>query len=273
MILNRRRKAAFAADAVVQAAPVVLVHYHVYKNAGTSVDLAIRNAVGDGNFIELDKDRRFCRAPAFNAALVRQVLRAHPGMRGFSCHTFVPTVHRCAGITALPIVFLRHPLLRLASVYRFEAISKAHRDTPVGKMARSVGFPEWLAGFIGMYNGKNYQTCVLSMAEDGSHSPFTNDHPRHIGDIRVATERLDEIDSLTGVGIVEDFEASAARIEANVARHVPGFRLSGALANQTRPVEDWREELAALERSLPADLLARTVMANASDYALYDRYR
>ncbi|MCE8456771.1 hypothetical protein [Rhodovulum sulfidophilum] len=253
--------------------PVILVHYHVYKNAGSSVDLANRAAVGGANFIELDKHRGFRKAPAFNAALVRQVLRAHPDMRCFSCHNFVPTVHRCPDFTALPIVFLRHPLLRLASVYRFEAISEAHKHTPAGRLALKVDFPEWLEAFLHMPNGKNYQTCVLSRTEDGGHSPFTNDHPRHIGDIRVAAERLDEVNALTGVGIVEDFEASAARIEAKVVRHMPGFRLSGAAANQTKKIGNWREELAALERSLPADLLARTVMANASDYALYDRYR
>ncbi|MBL3570679.1 hypothetical protein BV509_02545 [Rhodovulum sulfidophilum] len=253
--------------------PVVLVHYHVYKNAGSSVDRAIREAVGTDSFMELDKDRGFRRAPAFNAALVRQILHGHPGIRGFTSHTFIPTVHRCNDFVALPIVFLRHPLLRLASVFRFEAISAAHKDTPSGKLAQSAAFPEWLDAYLGMHNGKNYQTCVLSMMEDGSHSPFTNGHPRHIGDIRVAAERLDEVNSLTGVGIVEQFDRSARRIEAAVGRHFPGFRLSGAAANQTKQVDSWQDELAALERSLPADLLARAVMANASDYALYDRYR
>ncbi|TDX33404.1 hypothetical protein [Rhodovulum visakhapatnamense] len=253
--------------------PVILAHYHLYKNAGSSVDRAICEAVGAGNFIELDKDRRFRRAPAFNTALIRQILRAHPGMRGFSCHTFVATAHRVDDFTALPIVFLRHPLLRLASIYRFEPTSKAHRDTPMGRLAASLPFPEWLDAFLKSHNGKNYQTCVLSMMEDGSHSPFTNGHPRHIGDIRVAAERLDEVNSLTGVGIVEQFDRSARRIEAAVGRHFPGFRLSGAAANQTKQVDSWQDELAALERSLPADLLARAVMANASDYALYDRYR
>lgn len=253
--------------------PTIIVHYHVYKNAGSSVDASIRDCVGADAFIELDKDKRYKEGVVYNSDLVKNVLNDLPEMRGFSSHTFVSTVHRSDAFRAIPIVFLRHPLLRLASVYRFEAKSPAHMNTPSGLIAQKAGFAEWLEAYLDMYNGKNFQTCVLSMDEDGSHSPFTNDHPRHIGDIKVATERLDEINEITGVGIVEDFEGSARRIEERIQKDFPSFNLTSSRKNMTKSVKNWRDEVAILKADLTKSLYVEAITRNSSDYALYERYR
>ncbi|WP_373355959.1 hypothetical protein [Pseudoroseicyclus sp. CXY001] len=254
-----------------QHPPAIIAHYHVYKNAGSTVDQAIIAAVGQGNFIEIDKTPRY-RGEAHNLPLIRRIREENPGMTGFSSHTFVASAHRATDLIALPIVFLRHPLMRLASVYRFEAVSPPHRATRLGALAASASFPEWLEAYLDHYDGKNYQTCILSMEESGGHSYFTNEHPGHLGDIKVAATRLDEVAELMGVGIVESFDSTAAPMEARIREYFPNFSLSRPVANQTKKVEDWREELRALERSLPKDLHARMVTRNASDFALYHRY-
>jgi len=232
----------------------------------------MRAYFGPSNVIELDKDERYCEAPAYSAELVGKVLDDAPDMRGFACHKFVPTIHRCDAFRAVPVVFLRHPLLRLASVYRYERISEIHQQTPSGKLAMKLDLSDWLDAYADTYNGQNYQTCVLSIQEDGQWSPYTNDHPSHIGDLKVAMERLDEIKDLIGIGIVEKFAATAAYIEERINRFLPGFSLSMFCENQTQETRTPSEELAKLEASVSTSTLKKVVESNISDYALYERY-
>lgn len=263
--------AAFAAwpAATTAQKPAVIAHYHIYKNAGSSVDEAIRSSLGRDALIELDKDPITASETAFNGALVERIHAARPHHIAFACHRFAATAHRSTTLTVLPIVFLRHPLLRIASVYRYGR--RLGQTDEAYAMARDLAFPDWLDWYVDHYNGKNYQTCVLSIREDGRHSHLTR-IPAHTGDIRLACERLDEVAEITAVGLVERFDEAAARFEARIKPFFPAFTLRGMRANATKPGADWREELNHLMASLPGPLLTRFITANSHDFALYDRY-
>lgn len=248
----------------------IIVHYHIYKNAGSSVDAAIRSALGASSLVELDKDSRFSGSPALNRALIERAATDHPELRAFSAHRIVPTVHYSSRFDVRAIVFLRHPLLRAASVHRFES----KRSDDAGRSyreAREMGFAQWLDWAVRPGNSiqvNNYQTCLLSLAEDGT-LPVEQAGPHRIGDLAVAMHRLDD---LPVVGIVEEYDISARLIEASVADVFPEVRLSGVEVNRTRQVSNWVEEVQQLERSLDTSTLALFREANAQDFALFERY-
>lgn len=236
------------------------------------MDAAIKEVVGDNNFIEFDKDPENNMHTIYNAEFVLSFLEKHPNFRGLSCHSFVPTVHKSKLILCLPIVFLRHPLLRFSSVYRYEQKSDDHRYSESGILAASADFATWLNYYLDTYNGCNYQTAYFSRLENGEFNEKYTEIRDHLADIKLATERLDEIDSLIGIGIVENYKVSAAKIENEIKKYYPEFLLLNKLLNSTKQPPDWKAELEYLESQLPRKVLQKYYEKNASDIALYKRY-
>src|SRR5688572_13631090 len=95
----------------------VVVHYHTFKNAGTSLD----------RLLELNYGRRWgtLEGPVARRRLEPEALRAHleahPEIEALSSHTALmnPAVAD-ADLQLFPLVLLRNPLDRIRSAYNFE---------------------------------------------------------------------------------------------------------------------------------------------------------
>ncbi len=117
----------------------VLVHNHIYKNAGSSVERALWTSFGN-RFTMLDPVPG--QRTVTDVALQRFLL-ATPGIKAVSSHRFWPHL-RMRGV--LPIVFFRHPIDRARSVYRFARVSK---DVPDHTVARDATFSDYVAWSLG----------------------------------------------------------------------------------------------------------------------------
>ena len=118
---------------------MVIIHYHIFKNAGTSLDLMLERNFAqqwtEAEFPPRDKDG------LSNSRLVEDFLREHPNLLALSSHTAqlpLPKLER----EVFPIVFIRHPLDRLMSAYAFERVQKA--DTHGARLAKQHDF----AGYV-----------------------------------------------------------------------------------------------------------------------------
>lgn len=111
------------------SARFLLVHYHLFKNAGSSVDAILR-----ANFAERWRAAEFPAAPATQLPLVAQLLAEDRELTALSSHTLRLPPGRIPGAAAIPIVFLRHPLDRLKSAHNFERMQEA--DTRGARLAR-----------------------------------------------------------------------------------------------------------------------------------------
>lgn len=143
-----------------------LVHYHIYKNAGSTIDNAIKKCYGKSSLLELDKDPRYKDSDEFNEDLIDSVIESGGDYRAFSSHRMTPTVHRSSKYTFYPLVNLRHPLLRAGSVYRYERIRPD--DKPGKEYAQDLSFPEWLDWSMNNtlnIESRNYQTTLLSIPD------------------------------------------------------------------------------------------------------------
>ena len=69
------------------------------------------------------------------------------------------------------------------------------------------------------------------------------------------------------------FRQAPNRSWRRIRAHVPQFDFGKDAKNQTLRIDDWKDELQRLEDMLPKDLLVRMVTLNASDFALYHRFR
>jgi hypothetical protein len=93
----------------------ILVHYHIFKNAGTTVDSILADNFGQ-DFAHLDS------LDALSILSCQDLVRfvqLHSGVRALSSHTLPPPKPNVSGLIFFDCILIRHPLDRLSSMYEF----------------------------------------------------------------------------------------------------------------------------------------------------------
>jgi hypothetical protein len=194
----------------------IIIHYHIYKNAGTSVDSLLAasfagrtgsieglhpwSVLGPEDILKYVLENEF---KALSTHSARKPLLAHPELSIF------------------PIFFLRHPLVRISSVYEFER--RAEFDTPGTVMARKVSFAEYVRWRL--EDGvspimRNFHTLFLSDAQ------LTVPDPRCArADITHFAQAKQILESVQYFGIVEEFEKSVLMMQKWLEPYFPEIKL------------------------------------------------
>jgi hypothetical protein len=238
---------------------MLLFHYHIFKNAGTSVDAMLK-----ANFGEAWAESEFRPPPPGKNTNVEEVafyLSERPQLRAFSSHTAqfpLPEIGR----PVFPILFLRHPIDRIKSAYAFER--KQVADTYGARLAKEhdfAGYVQHLLDLPAHRQTRNFQTSRLA-----SNEPATNG-----SELERAMRALD---AMPFVGLVEEYEKSLERLRRRLVEALPGFKILVVHANKTQEApEPMEERLKAIERAMGEELYARLVAANADDFAIFERVR
>jgi hypothetical protein len=232
--------------------PLVL-HYHLFKNAGTSVDEVLK-----GNFGDRWANAEFVvRRRQPNVHLIEQWLVEHPEAQALSSHTARFPLPRLEGLRIAPVIFVRHPLDRIHSAYEFERRQNA--DTPGARLARESDFATYVRGRL----ERNDNQCSEFQATRFAALPTE-------GGGSLAERALRAVDELPFVGLVEEFSQSMQRLEAVLRQTFPAFRAFGAKANVLRGLT-LEERLEDIRRALGPELHAELIAANQADLALYEK--
>ena len=101
-------------------ARTVVLHYHLFKNAGTSVDALLKRQFPRGWVT-----REFPSEPEANARQLAAWLAEDDEAVAFSTHTGLLPPPVVPGLKVVPVIFVRHPLDRIASAYSFEHTQNA----------------------------------------------------------------------------------------------------------------------------------------------------
>lgn len=242
----------------------LVVHYHIFKNGGTSVDRILRTAFGERwASLEGPTPTSLLR-PSDLAAFARD----HPGVVAVSSHLLRPPAP--TGLSVLPLVLLRHPLDRAYSVYSHERRSP-EGDVESGAVARRASFRQFVLWCLdhkasgGMVIA-DYQVIHLSQAS------FRNGHIYNA----VATEEdlTQAIDYLGGgacFGTVDRFDAAMARLRRAAGEIGLPIAAVTALENTTdgRP-RGLAERLSLAREELGPALCGRFMRENELDFRLYE---
>jgi hypothetical protein len=238
----------------------LLVHAHIYKNAGSSIDLILQRCFGAA-WVSVDSANP---DDCLRSTDLRRLMRQHPDMAALSSHStylmwpnLVPE--------ALPIVLLRHPIDRALSVYDF-----ARRDPSQPDHAHArTSFRDYVAWALTSRDGgvviRNYQVIHLSEA------PFRASHTwlaeATMPDLRHARSLLA---AWPAFGLVRQFRRSMLRFERAYAPHLPGLRL-GDVHENASPVGFATEQaaIAAALEMLGPGLFDELCGANELDLDLY----
>lgn len=233
---------------------VILLHYHLFKNAGTSVDAMLA-----ANFGERWVEQEFPQPPrATNVEWVREHILANPHLAALSSHTALMPVPQIDGVEIFPIVFVRHPLLRIRSAYIFER--KQQVDTGGSRLARAADFAGYLRALLAKRppnQARNFQTARLAWFDPDESRP-------------ARARARDAIRSLPFVGLVEDYNRSISRLAALLKPRIPDFKPLVVRKNVTS--EQGRsigEQLAAIRDDIGPELYEELTSANADDLATH----
>jgi hypothetical protein len=233
---------------------VIVAHYHFFKNAGTSVDVILKQNFGSAwSKIEFPKISQ-----QSNSHLVQNWLEQQ-NISAFSSHTALFPLPSLDNTLVLPIVFLRHPLIRLWSVYNFERKHRQVLNASI-KLAQEKDF----AGYLNYQldqppnrSCRNFQTYRFS---------WLNSQPN-----KTELERaLDGLELLPIVGIVAEFDLSMELYRQAIAKYYPLFQFQSVHKNITSERNLSQEEkLDLIRTNLDHDTYQRLLDANQDDLQLY----
>lgn len=235
----------------------VLCHFHIFKNAGTSLDGALEREFGRA-FATCDGPRaNYCLSPDE----VRAFVEPRPALRALSSHQVRHPLPEIPGLRWLSAVLLRHPLDRVASIHRFER--KQRGSSPGSQAAKRhdlAGYVRWRLG-----QGAHNLLCDFQTA-------FLSGNPAlglRRADLPLALERLE---AAALVGIVERMDESLACGEASLREWFPGLDLSYRRRNVGAGRKETLEErLAELRAEIGAELYAELEERNQRDFRLHAR--
>lgn len=238
----------------------VILHYHLFKNAGTSLDAAFKE-----NFSE-EKDewvtKEFPNQPAENRKQVRQWILDNPQAKCFSSHTALFPVPEVEGVDIFPVIFVRHPLDRIASAYSFER--RQDSDSFGSVLAKNT-------------NLKGYVDSRLALPFDKQCRNFHCSRFAPRGAIQEGEEltaALVTLERLPFVGLVESFELSIEKLENELEDFgVKGVNLSPKRANVSRKTLKLEDKLIQMEEELGSHSWEKLISENSADLALFEKIK
>ncbi|ALL64351.1 uncharacterized protein K788_0007840 [Paraburkholderia caribensis MBA4] len=240
----------------------VIVHYHLFKNAGTTVD-----SVLERNFTVEEHGHVEGPLP-WSTLQPEQVLEFavnNPSVRAISSHHARLPLPQHQSIRFFPILFIRHPIDRFASVYEFERRQPEDSVSPSVSIARNGGiaeFARWVIGSDATAVCRNFHVIHLANAQTDMRTARATHE-----DYETALARLS---ALPFFGIVEEFDESLVRIKQQLKPHIGDIAIDHLNQNVTPGRHaTLAERLNHIEAELGESLYRDLLECNALDLLLY----
>jgi hypothetical protein len=235
----------------------VIIHYHFFKNAGTTVESILENNFRN-RFARLDSDDYNSTLP--NDALL-DFLTTHSDVVAVSSHHLRPPKPVDDGFIFHDMLFLRHPVARLWSIYEFYRRTDLETD-PLAAAAKTRGAPEFIQLLTEDYPHHVNNTQVSLLANAGDKLPTQSD-------LAVAA---DVISQAAVIGVAELFDQSAVSAENALRRAFKGLDFSYVRQNVSdgRPMS-LEDQLARFRKHCGTEISDRIIKLNQLDLALVQR--
>lgn len=242
----------------------VICHYHIYKNSGSTFDRVLRGCFGD-HHVAFDSP-----IPHFqtNQEQLAEIVSQNTSLTSLSSHQIYLPLPATMAFRPVGVVFVRHPMLRIRSIQRFEQRQKnehRHSDSSYLEnwLMEKFASPEEL-GLLS--NGQTNHLC-----RPYCRAPwFEEREGRRVYDIDQAVTNLNQAQC---VGRSEHFDADVARFIPILAAYGLSFDPEPGLAENTSS-SDFREpmqqQLDSMKGSLTDETWERLLHCNQQDLELYD---
>lgn len=197
----------------------VVLHYHLFKNAGTSLDEILKRNFGGGWVT-----REFSMAGGDNSAELAQWIAEEKDAVAFSTHTGIGPVPELPGVRIVTIMLLRDPISRIRSAYRFERNQLV--DTFGARLAKETDFEGYVR--TRLKNPRDRQCRDFQCARLASMVP---------GEAPELDRALSAARDLTVLGNVADFDGTLAKLSAVLKVDFPDFTWESVQVNISKPAK------------------------------------
>lgn len=236
--------------------PPALIHLHLFKNGGSTLDWILRKNFGE-QFMEFHGETA---NSVLLAPDIERMIKDHPEHVAFSSHHFRLPLSTVKVKQVLPLLFLRHPLDRVASMFDQERRMAAPEDD-----WRFVSLSDWIENSI---RDRPYIFCdsqVSFLARDGVYYEPPDEF--------CLDDAISELDRLPFFGLVSEYDASIVLLENQLQQWWPDF--DGAHFPQNKGSRDHSLEsrLERLTSHITPSAHAALVRNNKYDLALFEHAR
>lgn len=198
----------------------LILHYHIFKNAGTTVVNLLQKSFPQ-SFARFEGDGRNAH---LSAAELLAFVHEHPELQAISSHHLRYPRPRAPGFVFFDLLFLRDPIDRLGSIYTFFQ-QGVPTDDPLSQLAHQAD----LRGFFGELLEKHPHIAnnpqVNMLAGDGAYT-----RPPSPADLARATETM--LDA-AWLGVVDCFHESLVAGQYFWHPAFPNLDIAAAPANVT----------------------------------------
>ncbi len=233
----------------------VLVHAHIFKNAGTTFDWALKRCFGDA-FLDHRDDGEMRKG----AAYLVPFLEANPHIIAMSTHQFRRPSPASATCRIIPVFLIRHPIDRIGSVYEFER--RQRPDTAGARMAIKASFNDYLRWRMQPTSGATIRDCHTRYC-----CPVPT--PVHItDDLLEDAEQYLKHEAV--VGVVDRYDESMVCAESRLAAIWPAIDLSYVPQNVSRGDDrSLQQRIDDVKARMNDDVLALVAENNRRDMHMY----
>jgi len=245
----------------------VLCHYHIFKNSGVSFDALLAQNYQQ-RYIHFDGPFPFFQILQDQ---LRTIIERKTEIVALSSHQIRLPTPRSLDFAVLPIVFVRHPILRVRSIYQFNRQSNA--ETPLATAAAALDFDTWIdhcfKNTSGMNNISNAQTKLLAGVHQ--HTTLTREHEtHHQHDLNQAMRNLHTVELLART---DHYNDDIKRFPIIMKRHGIDFQLHESPPMNTTS-DDIHEPLENRIQNTKSRLsesnFQRLIQANQQDLQLFN---
>ena len=249
----------------------VIAHYHTYKNSGTSFDTILSDNYGNSH-LSFDGPFPFM---TIGQRELQKVIHNHPHHVAFSSHQIRLPAPADALVRVLPAAFIRHPYLRIKSVYEFA--QKHSNGNAADEWAANYDLNGWLHKHREnrrMVNINNSQVEIYGGRYEGPAHMIASGNAElgfyATGDVVQAKRNLAATPLLART---EHFDADVSQFPSILAQYDIPFNFSSGVAsnvtdsNHNLPID---ERIKGVTELLDLSNQRWLAAANAHDIELYE---
>ncbi len=235
----------------------VLIHYHIFKNAGTSFEWALQQNFGK-RFKRFDKETP---GATLSAEECIEFLSSAPEAVAISSHQLMLPPPRVPRRRVYTSILIRDPIARIRSIYAFER--RQNEKTPGAIKAKELSFKDYVDWRLSTSPAMlcNYQVYFLARGKN-LRRPATVDSE----DMQRAIANLDRVDI---VGTVERYEEWLALAQSILSTSFPGTELSVSRQNVTSENSTNAAIFDDLVEDLGHEMAQRLLESNELDMCLH----
>ena len=235
----------------------VLIHHHIFKNAGTSFNNALKQYFKN-DFWEFDLPN----SKLVTNHHINQFILNHPKALAISSHHACMPTPQTQQYRTISSVLLRQPLARIESIYKFERQQQA--DTQGAIKAKELSFVEYVLWRLektpNIY--RNYQTHYCSRSQQSQHNQIPNEE-----NLEIAIANLQQCYL---VGTVENYQDFLKISQQKLRQFYPDINLQYSFLNKTSmSIKTLDQVKASLVEKLGTQIVAELEELNQLDYELY----